>query len=56
MLTPGGDVIKELIGAFPVVILAEGDYVAIARNEGQVYNREFKVEAGVDREMEVLAR
>jgi hypothetical protein len=56
VLTPGGDVIKESIGAFPVVILAEGEYVAIARNEGRVYNREFKVEAGVDREVEVLAR
>jgi hypothetical protein len=56
VLTPGGDVIKESIGAFPIVILAEGDYVAIARNEGKVYNREFKVESGVDREIEVLAR
>jgi hypothetical protein len=56
VLTPGGDVIKESIGAFPVVILAEGDYVAIARNEGRVYNRDFKVESGVDREVEVLAR
>ena len=56
VLTPGGDVIKESIGAFPVVVLAEGDYVAIARNDGRVYNREFKIEAGVDREIEVLAR
>ena len=56
VLTPGGDQIKESIGAFPVVILAEGDYVAIARNEGKTYSREFKVESGVDREIEVLAR
>ena len=56
VLTPGGDVIKESIGAFPIVVLAEGDYVAIARNEGKVYNREFKVESGVDREIEVVAR
>jgi len=56
VLTPGGDVIKESIGAFPVVVLSEGDYVAIARNEGKVYNREFKVESGVDSEIEVLAR
>jgi hypothetical protein len=56
VLTPGGDVIKESIGAFPIVILAEGDYVAIARNEGKVYNRDFKVESGVDREIEVVAR
>jgi hypothetical protein len=56
VLTPGGDVIKESIGAFPTVILAEGEYVALARNEGRVFNREFKVETGVDREIEVLAR
>jgi hypothetical protein len=56
VLTPGGDVIKESIGAFPTVVLAEGEYVAIARNEGKVFNREFKVEPGVDREIELLAR
>ena len=56
MLTPGGDVIKELIGAFPRVILAEGEYRAIARNEGKVFEREFKVVTGVDGEVEVLAR
>ena len=56
VLTPGGDVIKESIGAFPRVILAEGDYRAIARNEGKVSEREFKVINGVDSEVEVIAR
>jgi hypothetical protein len=56
VLTPGGDMIKETIGAFPRVVLAEGDYVAIARNEGKVFTRDFKVEAGIDREIEVLAK
>ncbi|HEX9072589.1 MAG TPA: hypothetical protein VF852_11645 [Pseudolabrys sp.] len=56
VLTPGGDVIKESIGAFPRVILAEGEYRAIARNEGKVYEREFKVVTGVDGDVEVLAR
>ena len=56
VLTPGGDVIKESIGAFPRVILAEGEYRAIARNEGKVYQREFKVVAGVDGDVEVQAR
>ena len=56
VLTPGGDVIKESIGAFPTVVLAEGEYVAIARNEGKVFNQEFKVEPGFDREIELLAR
>ncbi len=56
VLTPGGDVIKESIGAFPRVILAEGEYRAIARNEGKVYEREFKVVTGVDGDIEVKAR
>ena len=36
--------------------LAEGEYRAIARNEGKVYEREFKVVTGVDGDVEVLAR
>ena len=56
VLTPGGDVVKESIGAFPKVILAEGEYRAIARNEGRTYERNFKVTTGVDGEIEVLAR
>ncbi|MGI8525839.1 MAG: hypothetical protein ACR2K5_06590 [Pseudolabrys sp.] len=56
VLTPGGDVIKESIGAFPRVILAEGEYRAIARNEGRVFEREFKVITGVDGDIEVQAR
>lgn len=54
VLTPGGDVIREAIGAFPEVILAEGDYVLIARQEGQVHSREFKIESGLDRDIEVV--
>ncbi|NVO17657.1 MAG: hypothetical protein HXX10_26840 [Rhodoplanes sp.] len=56
VLTPGGDVIKETVGAFPRVVLAEGDYRAIARNEGRTFEREFKVITGVDGEIELLAR
>ena len=56
VLTPGGDVIREAIGAFPSLTLAEGEYVLIARHEGQVYTREFKVESGQDRDIEVLAK
>ncbi len=56
VLTPGGDVIREAIGAFPSMTLAEGDYVAIARNDGQVYQSDFKIKSGLDRDVEVLAR
>ena len=56
VLTPGGDVIKESIGAFPRVILAEGEYRAIARNDNRTYERDFRVVNGVDGEIEVIAR
>ena len=56
VLTPGGDVVKEAVGAFPKVILAEGDYSVVARNEGKTFNGKFKVEPGFDREIEVMAR
>ncbi len=53
--TPDGDVIKESIGAFPRLVLAEGDYHLIARNEGRTYARDFKVINGVDGEIELSA-
>jgi hypothetical protein len=56
VLTKGGDTVKESIGAFPKVILAEGDYQVVARNEGKTYERSLKVINGVDGEIEVLAR
>ena len=56
VLTPGGDVVKESIGAFPRVILAEGEYRAIARNDNKTFESEFRVVAGVDGEVEVIAR
>src|SRR3977135_4482509 len=55
-ITPGGDVIKESIGAFPRVVLSEGEYRAIAKNEGKVFERPFNVVNGVDGEIEVVAR
>ena len=54
VLTPGGDSVKESIGAFPSVVLAEGEYVAIARNDGKLYSMNFRVVAGRDRDVEVL--
>ncbi|TDR93735.1 hypothetical protein [Enterovirga rhinocerotis] len=54
VLTPGGDVIREAIGAFPTVVLAEGEYTVIARHNGKVYTREFRVESGLNSDIEVL--
>jgi len=57
VLTPGGDeIVRAIGGAFPKVILAEGEYRAIARNDGKSYERTFKVITGVDGEIEVMTR
>lgn len=56
ILTPGGDVIRELIGAFPSLVLAEGEYVAIARHDARTYQTTFKVTSTLDRDVEVLAK
>ncbi len=56
ILTPGGDIIRELIGAFPPIVLAEGEYVAIARNNGKTYQLVFKVQSALDSDVEVLAK
>ena len=56
VLTPGGDTVREAAGAFPTMILAEGEYVVIARHGGKVYTNEVKVRSGFDRDIEVIAR
>lgn len=56
VLTPGGDVIREMIGAFPSLVLAEGEYVAIARRDGRTYQGTFTVRSGRDRDVEIAAR
>jgi hypothetical protein len=42
------------IGAFPATVLAEGEYLVLAKRGDTVYNREFEVQPGRPREIEVL--
>ena len=53
VLTRGGDTIHESVGAFPRIVLAEGGYTAVARHKGRIYARDFEIEAGLDRDIEV---
>jgi hypothetical protein len=53
VLTEGGDTVHESIGAFPSITLAEGKYAAIATHQNRVYSRDFTVETGSDRDVEV---
>jgi hypothetical protein len=51
--TQDGITVNESIGAFPSLILAAGTYTAVAKHQGQIYSRDFTVETGLERDIEV---
>ena len=51
-----GEAVKESVGALPTHILAPGTYTVSARHAGQVYQREFTVQAGDFAQVEVVMR
>ncbi len=51
-----GAVVKESNKTFPTMILASGDYTALARNGGEVFTRDFTVKEGGDGDVEVVAK
>ncbi|MFZ1814261.1 MAG: hypothetical protein WBO55_05610 [Rhizobiaceae bacterium] len=55
LLTESGDVITESSSAFPAFVLSEGSYTAIAKNADKIYSRDFEVQSGTNRDVEVLA-
>lgn len=55
VLTNSGDPVRESVGAFASMVLAEGDYTIVAKNRDRIYQREFTVIAGRNQEVEVLA-
>jgi hypothetical protein len=52
--TREGRVVKENVGALPTHVLAPGTYIANAKSQGNVYQREFTVADGETKEVEVL--
>ena len=52
--TPDGTSIFTNTGAFPTTVLQEGDYTVFAKRGDTVYNRQFEVQAGQPKEIEVL--
>ena len=52
--TSSGETIFTNIGAFPATVLAEGDYLVLAKRGETVYSREFEVTPGQGKEIEVL--
>lgn len=54
VLTAAGDTVSESVSAFPTLILAEGEYIAVARNKEKIYQRTFTVEAGRNIDVELV--
>ena len=55
ILSASGDPVREVVGAFASLVLAEGDYTIIAKNRDRIYQRDFTVVGGQNQEVEVLA-
>jgi len=53
--TADGATIFSERGAFPSTVLAEGEYLVLAKLGEQVYNREIQIQPGSPREIEVLS-
>ena len=51
-----GETVKETVGALPTHIFAPGTYTASARNAGEVFHRQFAVQAGDAVQVEVMRR
>jgi hypothetical protein len=56
VLTGAGDIVNESVSAFSMMVLSEGEYLAVARNKDKIYQREFSVKAGRNTDVEVLMR
>jgi hypothetical protein len=56
ILSPEGETIKESYGAFPTHVLMAGEYTVVARHDGRIFNRNFDIEPGGNREIELVAR
>jgi hypothetical protein len=51
-----GETVKESVGALPTHIFAPGTYTVSARNAGEVFQRQFAVQAGDAVQVEVMRR
>jgi hypothetical protein len=54
VLTDSGDVVRESVGPFAAMVLAEGDYTVIANNRDRIYQRSFTVKSGQDDDIELI--
>jgi len=56
VVTSAGESVVESVGAFPSVVLSSGEYTAIAKHDDRIFEQKFLVEAGMNRDVEVLVQ
>lgn len=54
ILTEDGQTVRQSVGALPSHVLAPGDYLVVARSQGQAFRRSFSVKDGDAVAVEVL--
>jgi len=56
IVNTNGDIVFETVSAYASLVLAAGDYIAVAKNKDRLYQREFTVEAGKNENVDVFAK
>jgi len=55
VLTGTGEIVKEAVGAYASMVLAEGEYTVVAKNRDRIYQRDITVAPDVlDQRVELL--
>lgn len=55
IVSDSGDPVRESVGAYATVVLAEGEYTVVAKNRDRIYQRDFTVVPGRNQDVDVLA-
>jgi hypothetical protein len=55
IVSDSGDPVRESVGAYASMVLAEGEYTIVAKNRDRIYQRDYTVVPGQNQEVEVLA-
>ncbi|MBX8782920.1 hypothetical protein HBA94_03995 [Ochrobactrum sp. GRS2] len=56
IVNTNGDIVYESVSAYASLVLASGDYIAVAKNKDRLYQREFTVESGKNEDVDVFAK
>ncbi|KFB10245.1 hypothetical protein [Nitratireductor basaltis] len=54
ILTESGEIVREMVGAYASMVLAEGEYTVVAKNRDRIYQKDFTVVPGRNRDVELL--